>query len=235
VGPVNEITARQALRQLARGTTAILRGLVWAGEWRETLARWTIAAVAASLALSGAALHPWLWPILAALWIAAASAAAGPLADEPADEADDEDEDGQDDDPDDEPEPDGLIDADAFTELVRDVADGRNVHLATIRAQLALETGREWSAAAVTALCDTAGIPVRKGVRVPGAQPAVTTGIHHTDLPAPHSPASAHPPVGVVPAGQHSNNNTNTPTVEKVGEGAAIIKRGPSIRQEARR
>lgn len=226
---MTDITARQALRQLAAGTTMIIRGILWSGEWHETLARWILAAIAGSLALTGAALHPWLWPILAILWLGAASAAAPPLADDPDDEHNDE------------PDPDGddrddeqLLDLDAFTELVGDVADGRNVHLIEIRRQLAIETGREWSGPAVTALCEAAGIRVRAGVRVPGAQPAVTTGIHHTDLPPLPDPYRG-APVDVDAAGQHPNNNTNKPEVERIGEGGALIKARRSNRQGARR
>jgi hypothetical protein len=232
---MTDITARQALHQLAAGTRVILRGLAWAGEWRETLARWILAAIAGSVALTGAALHPWLWPVLGIGWMAAAFAAAPEL--EPEDGEDDE---GQDepgpDDEDDADDDEQLLDADAFTELVRDLADGGNVHLATVRRQLALELpGTDWSGPAVTALCQAAGIRVRPGVRVPGATPAVTTGIHRDDIPTPPPPHSG-TPVGVVAAGQHPNNNTNTYVTEPIGEGGRLIKQtGLNRRQEARR
>jgi hypothetical protein len=217
------MTGQQAATRLAKGTGVILRGLATAGEWQETLARWFLAALVGSLAACGAALHPWLAPILLLAWLAAANAAAGPL-----------DEDDQDDDEpsDDEEEP---IDSAAFVELVHDVARGGNVHLSTIRARLAEELpSYDWTAGDVTALCEAAGIRTRKGVRVPGATPAVTTGIHHTDLPPLLSPASGPTPVDVVSAGQRSNNNTNI-TTEDIGEGGWINRLGPSIHQEARR
>ncbi|MEE4546761.1 hypothetical protein V2S66_32955 [Streptomyces sp. V4-01] len=216
------MTGQQALSRLAKGTGIILRGLATAGEWRETLARWFIAALVGSLAACAVALHPWLAPAAGLAWLAAANAAAGP-----ADEDDQED-----DEPEDEEEE--PLDLAAFAELVHDVAGGRNVHLVELRRQLALETDREWTAADVTALCEAAGIRIRKGVRVPGATPAVTTGIHHTDLPPVHSPASDPTPVGVVAAGQRSNNNTNI-TQEHIGEGGWITRHGPAIHQEARR
>jgi len=227
-----QITAMQALRQLARGTGVILRGLAWAGEWPETLARWVIAAIAGSLALTGACLHPWLWPVLALAWLAAATTAAPVL--EVEDDQDDATEDVEDED--DEPSGDEqLLDADAFTELVHDVARGGNVHLSAVRARLADELpGIDWSGPAVTALCDIAGIPVRKGVRVPGATPAVTTGIHRSDLPPLPDPNRA-APVGVVAAGQRDNNNTNSVSVERIGEGAALVKTRPTQRQEIAR
>jgi hypothetical protein len=124
------------------------------------------------------------------------------------------------------------MDPGEFLELVHDVSAGGNVHLVEIRRQLALETDREWSGPQVRALCDAAGIPVRDGVRVRGAKPAVTTGIHRDDLPPLPRPSSEGA-VGVVGAGQESNNNTNI-TTEAIGQAGLLIKHGPSIRQEAR-
>jgi hypothetical protein len=122
------------------------------------------------------------------------------------------------------------IDPVAFAELLHDVARGGNVHLTAIRAQLAEETGRDWD---VLALCRAAGIRTRP-VRVPGAAPAVTTGIHKTDLP-PLPRVDGGAPGGVVSAGHAANNNSNNTTVEAIGGGAAwLIKHGPSPRQEAR-
>lgn len=127
-----------------------------------------------------------------------------------------------------------ALDPGAFLELVHDVARGANVHLVAIREQLAHETERPWTPAEVRALCAAASIPVRDGVRVPGARPAVTTGIHRDDLPPLPQPLSGAPGADVV-AGHDANNNTNI-TTELIGEGAGMINRhGPSIRQEARR
>jgi hypothetical protein len=216
------VTGQQAAARLAKGTGVILRGLATAGEWQETLARWFLAALVGSLAACGAALHPWLAPILLLAWLGAANAAAGPV-------DEDEQDDGESVDDEDEP-----IDSAAFVELVHDVADGRNVHLVEIRRQLALETEREWTAADVAALCEAAGIRTRKGVRVAGATPAVTTGIHHTDLPPLPSPASGSTRVDVVSAGQHSNNNTNTTTVP-IGVGGMSVRLGSAATQGVRR
>jgi hypothetical protein len=217
------MTAQQRLSRITTGTAIILRGIAWAGEWSETLARWFLAALVGSIAACAVALHLMLAPVVLLAWCGAALTAAGPAAE------DDGQEDG-------EPEDDGPpLDDAAFVELVHDVARGGNVHLNAIRLRLAEELpAYEWTAPDVTALCETAGIPTRKGVRVPGAQPPVTTGIHHTDLPPLPSPTSDQTPVGVVGAGQHSNNNTNA-TVESIGEGAAMIVKGPSIRQGVRR
>lgn len=220
---MTDITARQALRQLAAGTGVILRGLAWAGEWRETLARWILAAIAGAFTLSGAVLHPWLWLVLAALGVTAAFAAAPEL--EPEDGEEDEDDEPGPDDADDEEQ---LLDADLLADTIHAVARGGNVHLTAIRAQLREETGRVWD---VLAACRAHGIRTRP-VRVPGADPAVTTGIHRTDLPP--LPRAESTPVGVVSAGHPDNNNTNNTTVEPIGEGGRLIKHGPARRQEAR-
>jgi hypothetical protein len=109
-------------------------------------------------------------------WCGAALTAAGPAAE------DDGQEDG-------EPEDDGPpLDDAAFVELVHDVARGGNVHLNAIRERLAEELpDYEWTAPDVTALCETAGIPTRKGVRVPGATPTS----HRSPPPLPTRPLLA--------------------------------------------
>lgn len=127
-------------------------------------------------------------------------------------------------------EPEGYGTAE-FIELVHDVARGGNVHLTAIKAQLVEETGRDWD---VLALCREAGITT-KAVRVPGADPVVTTGIHKRDLP-PLPPSSSGTPDGVVAAGQPANNNSNNARIREIGGGAAVvIHTGPSNHQEARR
>lgn len=127
-------------------------------------------------------------------------------------------------------EPPEEIDAAAFLELVHDVAQGANVHLSAIRAQLTEEfPGTDWHGPAARALCDAAGIRVRDGVRVPGARPPVTTGIHRADLPPLPRPLSEGA-VGDVAAGHGDNNNANT-TSEEYSEGVTIVKHGPSVRQ----
>lgn len=207
------MTGRDALRRLAQGTGVIGRELAWAGEWRETLARWVLFVAAAAIVLSTVLLHPWLTPAPAVLWFVAAGVAA----------------------PEDEVEEDGEeFDPAVFLELVHDLAGGGNVHLVAVREQLAEETGREWSGPQARALCAAAGIPVRDGVRVPGARPAVTTGIHRDDLPPLPRPSSGSP-VDDVAAGGDANNNTNTRTEVGVDGAAWITRSGPSIRQGVRR
>jgi hypothetical protein len=221
---MTDITAREALRQLAAGSIVILRGVVWAGEWRETLARWVLAAIAGSLALTGAALHPWLWPVLAILGMVAAFAAAPELA------ADDDGED-QDDEPgpaEEDDDEEQLLDADLLADVIHAVARGGNVHLTAIARRLHAETGRHSD---VLAACRASGIRTRP-VRVAGADPAVTTGIHRTDLPP--LPHVEHAPVDVVSAGHTDNNNSNNPTTTPIGQGAWITSHGPATRQEAR-
>lgn len=115
----------------------------------------------------------------------------------------------------------------AFLALVHDVARGGNVHLTAIGARLLEDTGRDVD---VLALCRAAGIRT-KAVRVPGADPAVTTGIHKRDLP-PLPRSNGDSPEGALT----SNNNSNNTTTVQIGGGAAWINRhGPSTRQEAKR
>lgn len=211
--------------RIAAGSARMLRGvpgLLWVpGEWRETTARWTILGGSGSVAAAGVVLHPWLGAVAGACWCTAAVVISRPAEPEDA-EADDEDEDGKEDEQ--------LLPADDFAALVHEVAAGRNVHLTAIGQRLLDETQRAWD---VLALCRAHGITT-KPVRVAGADPAVTTGIHRLDLPPLPRPLSG-APVGVVVAGQPDNNNTDRPTAEEVSEGVVIITRGPSIRQEARR
>lgn len=129
-----------------------------------------------------------------------------------------------------------VMDPETFLELLHDLADGGNLHLSRVREQLAEEVpGVDWHGPATVALCDAAGVPVRRGVRVPGASPAVTTGIHRADLP-PLPRSLSEGAGGAVVAGHTDNNNSNTPTRTEVGGGAAWInKTGPDIRQAVRK
>lgn len=223
---MTEITARQALRQLTAGTLMIVKGILWAGEWRETLARWILTAIAGSLALSGAILHPWLWPVLVIGWMSAAAKAAPELGDDVDDDQDDEP--GPDDADEDNDEQ--LLDTDLLADVIHAVARGGNVHLTSIGKRLHAETGQHWD---VLTACRAAGIRTRP-VRVAEADPPVTTGIHRTDLPP--LPRFGSPPEGVVSAGHPDNNtNNNTLSIEEIGEGGRLIKHGPTDRQEARR
>ncbi|WP_433893024.1 hypothetical protein [Streptomyces sp. CA-111067] len=205
-------------QRMAAGSMVLLRGLpkiIWAGEWRETLARWVVFGVAASLALTAMALHPWLMPAAFLLGcVAAAVAGAAP-----------DEEEAEDDEP--------VISPAAFLELLHDVAGGGNVHLRAVRERLDVELpDYEWTGPVVTAMCEEVGATVRKGVRVAGAQPAVTTGIHRDDLP-PLPRVDGPPPVGVVSADQDSNNNTNTWTATDVGQGGRVLTYGAA--QKGRR
>lgn len=114
-----------------------------------------------------------------------------------------------------------------FLALVHDVARGGNVHLTAIAARIAEATGLEVD---VLARCRAAGIKT-KAVRVPDADPVVTTGIHKRDLPP--LPRSSG---GNAKGALTSNNNSNNTTTEQIGGGAGWINRhGPSTRQEAHR
>lgn len=91
--------------------------------------------------------------------------------------------------------------------------------------QAADALGPPWDVPAVRALCEEAGIPVRRAVRVRGR--GVTVGVHRADLPpAPPLPLSG-PPVAVVAAGQRATA-TATPTVERHHGGALILIPNPT-------
>lgn len=158
------------------------------------------------------AIGPWAWATAGALLAVSVWAAGRPGGtdeEEPADE---------------------KLSPAAFLELVHDVAQGGNVHLSAIREQLAEETETEWSGPATRALCDAAGIRVRDGVRVPGARPPVTTGIHRDDLPPLPQPLSQRA-VDDVAAGHRDNTNTNG-AGEQYVEGVTIV---PDIMVKANR
>lgn len=183
------------------------------------IAAWVVGGVAYELG-------PIAWGsagVLAGLsvWVAGAPEPTEDQDDEPG--LDDRDDDG-------EPEDEQLLDADLFADTIHAVARGGNVHLTAVARRLHAETGRHWD---VLAACRAHGITT-KPVRVAGADPAVTTGIHRTDLPP--LPRDEHAPVGVVSAGHPDNNNTNNEvTVEAIGEPGRLIKHRLSTRQEARR
>ncbi|MFC4034559.1 hypothetical protein ACFO3J_24225 [Streptomyces polygonati] len=151
------------------------------------------------------AVGPWGWAVEGALLAVSVWGAGRPGADD-----------------EEEPLEEEGIDVDTFLELVHDVAQGGNVHLSAIRAQLAEEfPGTDWHGPATTALCEAAGIPLRKGVRVAGANPPVTTGIHWADLP-PLPQLLSEGAVDDVAAGHGDNNNTNTPTGQQ-SEAVTIV------------
>jgi hypothetical protein len=95
------------------------------------------------------------------------------------------------------------------------LADRKGAHLVEIAEHF---TGDPAATGVVRELCASAGIPIADGVRV-GRK--VSTGIRTRDLPPlpDHSPDG---PVGVVAAGQDSNNNSNTVArvVRRTGAGA---------------
>ncbi|MFI0718905.1 hypothetical protein [Streptomyces sp. NPDC021224] len=237
---------RRSTKATARRAAGIRTGVrAWLGESSgllDTAMRWAMLAAAgwlvwtvASIAL-GAGGHAvagarWLmWPGTAILVVAtyrAGGKADAADAQEDPDTAPDESVPPAELEPEDDEQP---LDADLLADVIHAVARGGNVHLTAITRRLRAETGQHWD---VLAACRAHGIRTRP-VRVAGADPAVTTGIHRADLPPLPQPLSA-PPVGVVSAGQHGNNNSNNATVEEFGEGGLLVKHGPTDRQEARR
>lgn len=173
-------------------------------EPKERLARCAAAAVACWI-VGGVALaeRRALWVLLAAVCITAW--VAGRSDEEDGDE--DQDADG----------PDGADMAD----IVRELGTGTGVLLTRLRDQLLEEyPGTGWTTKDVRGLLAADQVRVREGVRVSGAGNG--PGVHRDDVPAPLSPATPPPPVGVVAAGQSANTNSNNVTVVRSAGGAQV-------------
>lgn len=105
--------------------------------------------------------------------------------------------------------------------LCRCIGPRSGVHLAVLPRLLGQLTGHPWTTASVRAACEAHGVPIDRGVRMPGRNPS--TGVRLAALPNP----SQTPPVagvgGVVVAGQESATPpataTATPGRLQVGEG----------------
>lgn len=204
-------------QRLAVGSGMILRqgpAAMWAGEWRETLARWFVVALAAALGATALSLHPWLWAAAAAVWVAVALAMTGVPNDE--DEETDEPDDAL-----------PLVDEDYLLDILWDLLhDGRGVHLRAVAEELTADyAGRPWTIAEVRLLLDAAEIPTRHAVRMRHAPKGqeVAPGVYITDLPPRPSPAPSDPGVADVSGQVTGATATATPTVEETGEGAMLI------------
>lgn len=197
---------------LAPHLTRIAAGTARAGHafWddiapKERCARLAAAAVACWI-IGGVALaeRRALWVLLAAAcitaWVAGRS-------NEETDGDEDQDADG----------PDSADMAD----IVHELGNGTGVLLTRLRDQLIEEyPGTGWTTKDVRGLLAATGVRVREGVRVSGAGNG--PGVHRDDVPAPLSPATPPPPVGVVAAGQSANTNSNNVTVVRSAGGAQI-------------
>lgn len=106
------------------------------------------------------------------------------------------------------------------------IGPGKGVHLKALADHLTQATGDPWSPALARAACEAAGLPVQRGVRMPGRTPS--TGVRLDALPAPLPTPSVAPPPGVVPAGQDAATGvataTATPVVVEHGQGMTIIR-----------
>ncbi|MEE1735956.1 hypothetical protein PUR49_05430 [Streptomyces sp. BE147] len=112
-------------------------------------------------------------------------------------------------------------DAADMADIVRELGTGTGVLLTRLRDQLLKEyPGTGWTTKDVRGLLASAGVRVREGVRVSGAGNG--PGVHRDDIPAPLSPTTPPPPVGVVAAGQDANANANNVTVTRDHSGAQI-------------
>ncbi|MFB8035890.1 hypothetical protein ACFC5Z_23665 [Streptomyces sp. NPDC056004] len=176
-------------------------------EPKERLARLAATAVVCWI-VGGVALSERraLWALLAAWCIAAWCAG------RPAEDTDEETKDEGE-----QPGPDAADMAD----IVRELGTGTGVLLTRVRDQLTKEyPGRGWTTKDVRALLAEAGVRVREGVRVSGAGNG--PGVHRDDVPAPLSPTTSPPLVGVVAAGQGANTNANNVTVVESAGGAQV-------------
>lgn len=186
-----------------------LAAWLWPGEWREAVARWVIAALAAAVAVTALVLHPWinwiLWPGV----LLVAVARRRDRAEQHDEEAEEEEEQP--------PTPDPADMAD----IVRELGIGTGVLLTALRDQLLTEyPGTGWTTKDVRRLLSIDGVRVRDGVRVSGVGNG--PGVHRDDIPPPLPSPTSPPPVGVVVAGQDANTNTNNVRVDRHADGALI-------------
>lgn len=193
------------------GTPEARRGLaawLWPGEWREAVARWVIAALAAAVAVTALVLHPWLNAVLLPGAFLVGAALRRNREQLPAEDEEEEEE---------LPVPDPADVAD----IVRELGTGTGVLLTGLRDQLLEEyPGQGWTTKRLRPLLAEAGVRVREGVRVTGVGNG--PGVHRDDVPPPLPSPAPSPPVGVVAAGQDANANTNNAKVVRHADGALI-------------
>ncbi|TXS16070.1 hypothetical protein EAO71_35175 [Streptomyces sp. ms191] len=126
-----------------------------------------------------------------------------------------------------EQEPAPAVEPGVFIGHVRTaIGTGKGVHLAALAEHLTRATGDPWTPALARAACEAAGLPVQRGVRMPGRAPS--TGVKLGALPAPLPAPSVAPPGDVVPAGQGvatgAATATATPLAVEHGQGMTIIR-----------
>lgn len=211
-------------QRLAAGSGMILRqgpAALWAGEWRETLARWFMVALVAAVGATAVTLHPWLWLGVNAVWVAVAFAMTHtPTDDEEAEESDEL------------PDVDEVDLLDILWDLL---GDGRGVHLRAVAEQLTEEyPEHDWTIADVHVLLAAAEIETTHSVRMRHAPKgkAVAVGVRLDDLPPRPSPASREGGVAGVDGQVWGATATATPTVEETGEGAMLIVRDGTDRTQ---
>lgn len=215
-------------QRLAVGSGMILRqgpAALWAGEWRETAARWFVVALAAALGATAVTLHPWLWAAAAGVWVVAALAMSHTPTDEDAVE----------DEGDELPE----VDEDDLLDILWDLlGDGRGVHLRAVAEQLTEEyPERDWTIADVHLLLAASEIETRHAVRMRHAPKgkAVAVGVNVDDLPPRPSPALQEGGVAGVDEQVSGATATATPVVEEIGEGGRLVKSPVDRTQTVRR
>jgi hypothetical protein len=100
---------------------------------------------------------------------------------------------------------------DEFLPLLRAAfGTDRQAHLTVLAERLTTATAEAWSPAAVRAACEAAGVPVERGVRMPGRSPS--TGVRLKTLPEPLPGPPVDPVAGVVVAGQNTATDPATAT-----------------------
>lgn len=126
-----------------------------------------------------------------------------------------------------------ALSMDAFSALVRTVADGgAGAHLSALAEHL---TGSPENTPAVRALCRDLGVPVSGSVRQRGR--GVSTGVKVTDLPPPPPAPLPGASVAVVVAGQPAATGTTTttatPSVDRHDWGVTLAARDGAYRKTA--
>ena len=204
------------VRRVGDGSSVVARrigaALVPAGRPGAAVLRVGGAVLAAPAVVNSLHQQPSTTAVPAVAWLWAAWKADGPATEDtvPADPA--EPIPARPDTPDDE-----LTAGQFLAVLHRLVGTGSGVHLAQVAEHL---TGDSSATGRVRALCAAAGVPVARGVRVPGR--AVSTGVRRADLPPAPTVLSGPPSVGsvaVVAAGHPGQQQSGRQQQQDLGEG----------------
>jgi hypothetical protein len=203
--------------RLAKGSSMMLTALprlFRAPDWREALSRAFVVLLAASMAVTAVALHPWVLGLLTAAWVVTALVISRPAPGAQPSQANKTT-----------PAPGAEgFHRDDVVELLHELLGEHNgVHLSRVAQQLANETGTPWKVADARKVLEAAGITVRHSVRVPGQ--GVAVGVHRRDIPSPGLREGARS--GVAPQVRPATATATPPIVEDIGGGAGRVIRHP--------